>query len=95
MAQQVEVKLAGQKIVLKASGTSPELLNEIMDLVSVKLRNAEKRGKGTASHQVALVALLDLAEEYVKAKHRTAAFKQEMNTRSDSLLRLLESELGA
>ena len=90
----IEIKLAGQKIVLRASETDPELLREIVELVSVKIKNAEKRGKGVASHQVALVALLDLAEEYVKAKHRTSEFKREMNSRSDSLMRILESELG-
>ena len=65
------MKLAGQKIVLKASHGDPDLIREIVDLVSVKLKNAEKRGKGTAAHQVALVALMDLAEEYIRAKHRT------------------------
>lgn len=92
----VEIKLAGQKIVLKTSEADPKLLNEILELVNVRIKNAEKRGKASvAPHQVALLALLDLAEEYVKAKHRTAAFKHEMNSRSDSLMRILDSELGA
>ena len=90
----VEIKLAGQKIVLKASEADPVLLREILELVSTKIKNAEKRGKGSASHQVALVALLDLAEEYIKAKHRTAEYKREMNSRTDSLIRVLESEIG-
>ena len=93
--QSVEIRLAGQKIVLKASESDPELVREIVELVSVKIKNAEKRGKGTSPHQIALVALLDLAEEYVKAKRRTSAFKREINDRSDHLMKILESELGA
>jgi cell division protein ZapA (FtsZ GTPase activity inhibitor) len=93
--QSVEIKLAGQKIVLKASEADPELVREIVELVSVKIKNAEKRGKGNSPHQVALVALLDLAEEYIKAKRRTFAFKREMNDRSENLMKILDSEFGA
>ncbi len=95
ISKSVEIKLAGQKIVLKATESDPDLVREIVDLVNVKLKNAEKRGKAAAAHQVALIALLDLAEEYIRAKRRTADFKREMNSRSDSLMRILESELGA
>ena len=91
----LEIKLAGQKIVLKASETDPALLNEIVELVSAKIKTAEKRGKGSAAHQIALIALMDMAKEYIQAKHRTTDYKREMNSRSDSLMRILDSELGA
>ena len=94
-ANTIELKLAGQKIVLKATGSDADMIREIVDLVSVKIKNAEKRGKTAAAHQIALVALLDLAEEYIRAKRRTSEFKREMNSRSDSLMRILETELGA
>jgi cell division protein ZapA (FtsZ GTPase activity inhibitor) len=90
----LEIKLAGQKIVLKATESDPALLREIVDLVTTKIKDAEKRGKGSASHQVALLALLDLAADYVQAKRRTTEYKREMNSRSDSLMRILDSELG-
>jgi cell division protein ZapA (FtsZ GTPase activity inhibitor) len=93
--QSIEIKLGGQKILLKAGESDPALTRQIVDLVSGKIKTAEKRGKGLAPHQVALLALLDLAEEYISAKQRTSAFKREMNERSDSLMRLLETELGA
>lgn len=93
--QPLEIKLAGQKIVLKASHSDFDLIREVVELVSSKIKSAEKRSKSPAAHQIALMALLEVAEEYVKAKRRTLDFKREMNSRSESLMRILESELGA
>lgn len=90
-----DIRLCGQKIPLKARETDPALTREVIELVSSKIKTAEKRAKSAAPHLVALLALMDIAEEYINAKHRTAAFKREMNDRSDTLMRLLESELGA
>lgn len=88
-----EVKLLGQKIVLKSSETDPDTIHEVVQLVTLKLAEAELRSKGAAPHQVALVALLDLAEEYVKAKKRTLEFKQQVDDKSTQLLDLVEAEL--
>ena len=95
MAVQVtEIRLCGQKIPLKARESDPALIREVIELVSSKIKAAEKRSRGAAPHIVSLLALMDIAEEYINAKHRTSAFKREMNDRSDSLMRLLDSELG-
>jgi cell division protein ZapA (FtsZ GTPase activity inhibitor) len=87
----IEVKLLGQKIVLRTAG-DPELVREVVDLVTIKLRESEGRGKSPAPHHVALLALLDLAEEYVKAKRRAADHRQQVDDKSRELLGLLEAE---
>lgn len=92
-AQTTEVKLLGQKIVLRTSETDPEVIQEVLQLVSKKISEAEGRGRGAAPHQVALLALLDLAEEYVKAKKRTTEFKNLLEDKSNQLLSLVEAEL--
>jgi cell division protein ZapA (FtsZ GTPase activity inhibitor) len=82
----------GQRIVLKSSETDPEVIKQVLSLVSDKLTEAEGRSRGTAPHQIALLALLDLAEEYVKAKRRTLDFKQQVDDKSNQLLNLIEAE---
>lgn len=89
----IEVKIQGQRIALKASGSDPEVVREVLSLVSERLRDAEKRGKGAASHQIVLLALLDVAEEYVRAKRRTIDLQGQMERKASQLLSLLETEL--
>jgi cell division protein ZapA (FtsZ GTPase activity inhibitor) len=70
--QSVEVRLLGQKIALKSSGGDPELAQEVAALVASRLKEAESRSRGSVPHHVALLALFNLAEEYLAAKQRTA-----------------------
>lgn len=88
-----EVKLLGQRIVLKSSETDPEVIRQVVQLATLKLTESEGRNRGAAPHQIALLALLDLAEEYVKAKKRTMDFKQQVDDQSNHLLSLVEAEL--
>ena len=88
-----EVKLLGQRIVLKSSETNPEVIDQVLKLVTMKVAEAEKRSKGAAPHQVALVALLDLAEEYIHAKNRTLELKQKWDDKSSKLISLVEADL--
>jgi cell division protein ZapA (FtsZ GTPase activity inhibitor) len=89
----LEVTLLGQRIVLKSSETDPEMIQQVLQIVSAQLSEAESRSKGMAPHQVVLLALLDLAEEYVKAKKRTLEFKQQIDSKSSKLLSLVEADI--
>src|SRR3954468_12308763 len=90
----LEVSIQGQRIPLRARHDDPLKVQEVIDLVSDRLRDAEKRSKpSTAPHQVALLALLDLAEEYLRMKEKTELFKKKMSEKSDRLISLLEAEL--
>jgi cell division protein ZapA (FtsZ GTPase activity inhibitor) len=90
--QTTEVKLLGQRIVLKSSETDPEVIRQVLQLVTLKINEAEARSRGAAPHQIALIALMDLAEEYVKAKKRTLDFKRQLDDKSSKLLSLVEAE---
>jgi cell division protein ZapA (FtsZ GTPase activity inhibitor) len=89
----VELSVLGKKISLRASESDPELLAEITELVNTKITSAEKRIKSGVSSQILLLALMEIAEEYVKAKHRTIQFKREVGERSEHLLGVIENEL--
>jgi cell division protein ZapA (FtsZ GTPase activity inhibitor) len=90
----LEISIQGQRIPLRARHDDPEKVQEVVELVSERLRDAEKRSKAsTAPHQVALLALLDLAEEFLRVKEKTEAFKKKMSEKSERLISLLEAEL--
>ena len=86
-----EIHLLGQRMVVKCSNTDPEVASEVIELVSARVLEAEKRvkGKSVAPHQVMLLALLDLAEEYLEAKRRTAQYQGEVESRARGLVDLL------
>lgn len=90
--QNTDIRLLGQKIVLKSSETDPEILRQVIQLASSKLSDAEARHPASAPHQIALVALLDLAEEYIKARRRSSDFKRQIDEKSSKLLSLVEAD---
>ena len=89
----IEVKLLGQKLVLKATESDPEMLKQIIQLVTSRLSEVEGRSRGAPPHQVALLALLDLAEEHLKAKKKSAELKSQVDEKSSKLLTLVEAEI--
>ena len=91
-AHSVQIELLNQKITLKTE-QDPEIVKEIIALASLKLEDAKRRVKGVAAHQVALLALLEMTEEYILAKKRAITQREQMNEKSGELLKLIEMEL--
>lgn len=89
-----EIVISGQRITLKVSpGESPERVQEIIELVTERIAQVESRaGKSLPAHQVTVLAILELAKDYLEAKDRTEDFKSRVSQRSEVLLRLLEGE---
>ena len=90
--QSVEVRLLGQKISLKSSGEA-ENVREVAAVVSERLKRAEARLKGNVPHHVALLALFELAEDWIEAKNRVQEHQGRVEAKSQELLALLETEL--
>lgn len=89
----VEFEFLDQKIVLK-SGEDPELVQEAVRIAEIQIREAHRRSKTAAPYQVALLALLDLAEEYVRAKRRSQKHRRMIEKKSSELLSLVEKNAG-
>ena len=88
--QVMEIKLLGQKLLLK-SDADPEVATEVLRLVSQRLGEAGTRTKrDNQPLHVALLALLDLAEEYVRAKRRFEDYQKTIEAKSEELKQLLE-----
>jgi cell division protein ZapA (FtsZ GTPase activity inhibitor) len=89
----IELSLFGQKIVLKHQADDPELVGQVVAMVNQKIKEVQSRAKGAAPHQVTLLALMDLAAEYIQAKSRTEDFKREVDAKSAQLMSWIETEL--
>ena len=86
-----ELRLMGQKISLKTQG-DPDKTRAVLELVGVRIAAVEKRVKHTTQPaHVALLALLDIAQEYVQSKERVGLYKDQIAKKSKRLVELLES----
>ena len=86
----IELKLMGQRVVLKTQAES-ERTDEVLKLVKGRIEMAEQRLKtGAAPQYSALLALFDLAEEYLDAKKRVARHQDEMRSTAQSLGRMFD-----
>jgi hypothetical protein len=84
-----EVELLGLKIKLRASDDDRETTEETIRLVTALLEKAEKRSGNPMPgipHQIALLALLDLAEEYVQSQKRAGELLAEARARIRALM---------
>lgn len=98
--QPKEIKLLGQRIALKTSGTDPETDQAVVELVTQLLGRVEARlvkrqdRRSVAPHYVTLVALLDLAEAYVKAKRQVATYQSELDHKLTKIISDLSGEVA-
>jgi len=81
----MELKILGQPIQLKTNGSEP-FASEVLDVVAKKIQTAESRTKSKLAQHVVLLALLDLAEEHVRAKHQVTDYQKKMEAKTQELL---------
>lgn len=92
-AHVIEIPLMGQKVVLKTHA-DPRLAKEVTALVLERLAASEKRVKNAnAPHLAALLALFDIAEDYVEAKRKVSEHQSELMLKMNDLEVWAESEL--
>jgi cell division protein ZapA (FtsZ GTPase activity inhibitor) len=92
MPHTIEIKLLGQRIALKAQDADPEFAAEVAKLVSARIEEAERRVRNAAPHQVAVLALATLAEEYLQSKRRVADHHSRIDQRARELMDWVEAE---
>ncbi len=89
--QTLEVRVMGQPFTVRTGETDPVILKEISELVQQRISACESRLKSSvAPHSVLLLAFLDLAEEYIHAKHRTQDYLAKTQQKSSQLLSILD-----
>jgi hypothetical protein len=93
----VEFDLLGEKLMVTAS-EDPEIVHEVAELVRLRLSEAKRRlsqkTPSPARQNVALLALLDLAEEYVKSKRRSLVQRSKISSKLAEIRIQLERAEG-
>ena len=93
----VEFDVLGEKLVVTAA-EDPEIVQEVAELVKLRLQESRRRlslKTPTPSRQnVVLLALLDLAEEYVKSKRRTLVHRSKISSKLVEIRAMLERADG-
>lgn len=92
-ASPIEIRILGQRIPLRSSASEPQRAQEIVDLVTRRIIDAESRAHpGSQPQHVAVLALLELAEDYLRAKRSFESHQNEIETRAQELISLLGPE---
>ena len=90
----IELNVFGQKLFLKHKEQDPQLVKQVVELVTGKIEQAQSRAKTAPPHQVTLLALMDLAAEYIQAKERTREFKEQIDEKSVAIQKWIDTELA-
>lgn len=65
MKKQIEIKVMGQKFVIR-SESSEDYVNQVATFVDQKMNDVVKNSKSVASLNVAILAAMNIADEYLK-----------------------------
>jgi len=85
----VELTLQGQRFVLK-SDLDDETLNMIVNFANSRVDGIAAAAPGLPAHRIALLALLDMAEELFHEKRHMTDLKETIRSKSNLLLDMLE-----
>ena len=84
MAYQVEI--FGQAYMLRAAADE-EHVRKVADLVDSKMREVAAVTRSVSTLQVAVLAALDLASEFLQSQTASEGYARAVETRSDSMAR--------
>jgi len=94
MKESLTLKVLGQKVPLKTTDRDTQKIKEVLEFVQEQITKAESRCKpNSPTYQPLLLALLDLAEQYLTAKNKVGEHQAEFTRASQRISELLEKEL--
>ncbi len=90
MAETLKVEILGRPITLKSS-ISRERLEFIVRLLNEKINEARKVLASVTNEEVAIMAALNLAYEYLEIKEDWQKLQQEVERKSKQLINLIDT----
>lgn len=85
----IEVEIFGQKYALRADADE-EHVRKVADLVDQKMREVATGSRSISTMQIAVLAALDIASEYVQQRSRLGQLTADVESRSDRLAQRIE-----
>jgi cell division protein ZapA len=85
------VTIAGQRYVLK-SDADEKYVQSLADFVDDKIREVQKASKQVATHQVAILAALQIADSLFREKRGRAELRRRVKESSRRMLEVIARE---
>ena len=90
--QNIKLELKGTPITLKTTA-DPNKVRQVVQIARERIESVEKKAGNAAPHLIALLALMELAEEYVEAKSRSMDHGKRLREKTHHLFKLVEAEM--
>jgi len=90
--KQFQVNILGEDFEVRTDAREDEVL-EIAGYVNEKMREAISNGRSTSREKAAVLAALNIAEEFFKQRKEARKTKEEVEERSNRLLGLIRREV--
>ncbi len=94
MRRSVPVTIAGQRYVLR-SDAEEAYVRELAGIVDERIGRVKRTSRTVATHKVAILTALQLADELVRERRRRAALRTAVRERAGRLLALLDGAAEA
>ncbi len=91
MRRSFAVTIAGQRYVLK-SDADEKYVQSLADFVDDKIREVQKASKQVATHQVAILAALQIADSLFREKRGRAELRRRVKESSRRMLEVIARE---
>jgi len=88
--RQMEVTMVGQKFKVR-SDADENYVQTLAAYVDKKIADISKQTRTVTTRQVALLAAMDIADEYFRAHQKLKTLRQEVRRRSRRLLDILDN----
>lgn len=89
-----EVKILGQRYKMR-SDESEEYLNNLAEFVNEQITEVQKGTKTVATHNLAILAALNIADNLFKLREQENQTKKEVRERVRRILKLVRAGLGS
>ena len=89
MKKSFEVKLLNQKFNLR-SDSDPKQVQKVADFVNKKLFQIQEKTPSVSSLNVALLAALNIADDYYKIKRSTGGHEQEAQAKIKEIVNFID-----
>lgn len=89
MKKQVEISIMGQKIIVR-SDSNEEYVREIAHYVEKKVKEVMESSRSVASLNVAILAAMNIADDYMKYKQQKEVQWQDAERKIQHVLELIE-----
>lgn len=93
MADTVEISILNQKFHLKKGKADEAYIRSIADYVDSKMKEIQSKTQSVATANIAILAALNIADEYLKKKTDYSALTGSLRKEVEAVIALIDKEL--